>query len=128
MATQVNLVKGVLMKRSFVGFSWTVFFFGFFVPIFRGDWVWFILMLIAAIITYSIGFTIDPTGNFVLMQDLTDDTLPASSLAFLICTSSNVVFASIYNKRYTRKLLKKNYIPAEDYSKQTLIFAGILSV
>ena len=50
MAVAVNLRKGELKKQAVVGFSWTTFFFGFFVPLFRGDWKWFFIMLIAAFI------------------------------------------------------------------------------
>ena len=28
------------LKQAPIGFSWTNFFFGFFVPLFRGDWKW----------------------------------------------------------------------------------------
>ena len=31
------------MKLAPVGYSWTNLFFGFFVPLFRGDWKWAVL-------------------------------------------------------------------------------------
>jgi len=37
-----------------VGFSWTVFFFGFFPPMFRSDWKWAALMFLLALITSGI--------------------------------------------------------------------------
>lgn len=40
-----------LIKNIKIGFSWTTFFFGFFVPLVRGDWKWFLIMVIAGIIT-----------------------------------------------------------------------------
>lgn len=40
--------KGVT-KEVKVGISWTVFFFGFFVPLFRGDWKWALIMFLASI-------------------------------------------------------------------------------
>ena len=32
-------------KEIKIGFSWTMFFFGVFVPLFRGDWKWFLIIL-----------------------------------------------------------------------------------
>lgn len=54
MATAVNLKKDSLLRKGFVGFSWTCFFFGFLVPICRGDWKWFFIMLIAGCITLGL--------------------------------------------------------------------------
>ena len=42
------------IKEAPVGFSWTVFFFGFFPPLFRGDWKWAVIMLIIAMITFGL--------------------------------------------------------------------------
>ncbi|MFH1541102.1 MAG: hypothetical protein ABID79_04520 [Elusimicrobiota bacterium] len=39
------------IKKAPVGFSWTVSFFVFFPPFFRGDWKWGIVMLLLALIT-----------------------------------------------------------------------------
>lgn len=36
------------------GVSWTYFFFGSFVPLFRGDWKWFLITIIAAPLTLGI--------------------------------------------------------------------------
>ena len=42
------------IKKVPVGFSWTVFFFGPFPAIFRGDWKWFLIMLILQIVTFGL--------------------------------------------------------------------------
>ncbi|MGF6907363.1 HrgC protein [Fusobacterium sp. PH5-44] len=55
MAQEVNLKKGSLEKTGFVGFSWTVFFFGFFVPLIRGDFMWGGIMFLINLFTGGIG-------------------------------------------------------------------------
>ncbi|RVZ98219.1 HrgC protein [Helicobacter pylori] len=70
-----------------MGFSWTTLFFGFFVPIIRGDVKWAIVMVVVTLFT------------FVL---------------------SNIVFAFIYNKQYTTKLLESGYEPTDEYSRGIL--------
>ena len=42
-------------KQTKVGFSWTVFFFGPFPALFRGDWKWFLIILIAN--SFTAGFS-----------------------------------------------------------------------
>ena len=42
------------------GFSWTMLFFGVFVPLVRGDWKWFLITLIAAFVTFGISWLIFP--------------------------------------------------------------------
>jgi len=39
------------IKTAPVGFSWTVALFGFFPPLFRGDWKWAFLQLVACLLT-----------------------------------------------------------------------------
>jgi len=37
--------KSGLVKTTKVGYSWTMLFFGFFVPLLRGDWKWTLISL-----------------------------------------------------------------------------------
>ena len=43
-----------ITKQVKCGVSWTYFFFGSLVPLFRGDWKWFLITLIAAPVTFGI--------------------------------------------------------------------------
>ena len=43
-----------VVKQAPVGFSWTVFFFAFFPTLFRGDWKYFFIMLVCAMVTFGI--------------------------------------------------------------------------
>ncbi len=94
MAVSVNLGKNNLTKKGLVGFSWTTLFFGFLVPIIRGDLGWAVLMLIAQIFSLYL---------------------------------ANIVFAFIYNKKYTTKLLEDGYEPMDEYSSRVLRSRGIIS-
>ena len=46
------------LRSAPVGFSWTMFFFGFFAPLFRGDWKWGIILFILGVLftVMSAGF------------------------------------------------------------------------
>ena len=46
MAVTINLEKNGKMKNAFTGFSWITFFFGFWVPIFRGDFKQFLKLFL----------------------------------------------------------------------------------
>ncbi len=46
--------KTGMMKEAPVGFSWTVFFFGFFPALFRSDWKWAAIMFIAALCSFGL--------------------------------------------------------------------------
>ena len=73
-----------LTKDGFYGFSWTTLFFGGFPALFRGDFLTFIglfaILIIIALITAGIG-------------------------AFIV----SIVWAFMYNKYYTKKLIEKGY-------------------
>lgn len=59
MASEVNLELNGIPKIGLVGFSWTTFFFGFLVPMLRGDVKWAIIMLALGVCTMGL-------ANFIL--------------------------------------------------------------
>ena len=53
--TKIQLTNGIENKVVPLGFSWTTFFWGGWPALFRGDWLWFLIILIPGLFTY--GFT-----------------------------------------------------------------------
>jgi hypothetical protein len=41
------------LREAPVGYSWTCLFFGCFVPLFRGDWKWTLIMFLCSLATYG---------------------------------------------------------------------------
>ena len=123
MAIEVNLEKYGHKKKGFLCFSWTAFFFNFFVPLFRLDFLGFFIfispyLIIAIIILFTIITGINnENAIFVLV-------IICSILKFI----SRFVFPLIYNKFYTKDLLKKGYLPPkdDDYSNAVLKGTGYL--
>lgn len=122
MATTINLKKDNLIKKGFVGFSWTTLFFGFLVPIIRGDVRWAIVMFISLCCYYFlVGAIID--GMFPDIDKIPDDDLIVIFLVvFLgnIINIVNIIIAFVYNKHYKAKLLEDGYEPTDEYSRGIL--------
>jgi len=73
-----------IVRRGFYGFSWTTLFFGFWPALFRSDFITFI-------------------GGFVVLVLLGVFTFGIGSAIAMF------VWAFLYNKYYTRKLLERGY-------------------
>ena len=102
MATRIALKHkdtGII-KDGYYGFSWTTFFFGFFPALFRGDFITFIggfvIYVIIALMTLGVG------GFFV-----------------------GVIWAFMYNKYYTCKLLERGYALAGSDADNVLAAAKL---
>lgn len=121
-ATTINLKKGNLIKKGFVGFSWTTLFFSFWVPVIRGDARWAIVMFIF-LFCYSFVVVVTISGMFA---DTDIDKIPDDELIgiFLIVSLGsiiiNIIFAFTYNKQYTTRLLESGYEPTDEYSRGIL--------
>ena len=87
------------IKEVKAGFSWTTFFFSFFVPLFRKDWKWFGIMLatklVVTILALGAGF---------------------SALSF----AANIAFALMYNSYFIKKLLSDGWQPMTEVDEKIL--------
>jgi hypothetical protein len=50
----IVLSNGVETKKAYMGYSWTMMFFGWLAPLFRGDWFAFFITLIGSFFTLGI--------------------------------------------------------------------------
>jgi len=79
-----------MLKEVKKGFSWTVFFFGLFVPLIRGDLKWLAILFILQLLG---GAIITVIGAWIV----------------------SFIFAFVYNKVYIKDLLEKGYKPIEAF-------------
>lgn len=100
MAVRIMLEKNGAIKSAPVGFSWTTFFFGFFVPLFRGDFSWFLIMIITPVI---VGMIAGPVAIVV-----------------------GPIFSFIYNRSYVTKLFERGWQPADEKAAGILRIKGII--
>jgi len=113
MAIEVNLEKYGHKKKGFLGFSWTAFFFNFWVPIFRADFKWFLIFIFPFIFgALGANLDLDFDNNFIALIFI----LPA--------LVSKFVFPFIYNKFYTKGLIKEGYLPPVDDEYSNAILKG----
>ena len=69
------------VKLAPIGFSWTNFFFGFFVPLFRGDWKWAAIFFIVGWVTLGFGSLITAFFyNKLYASDLLQDGFKVRNL------------------------------------------------
>ena len=113
MAIEVNLEKYGHRKKGFLGFSWTAFFFNFFVPLFRGDFKGFLIFIFPIIFAWlGIFFNLDFDNNYILIIFV----IPVFIVRF--------IFPFFYNHFYTKDLLEKGYLPPEDDDYSNAILKG----
>ena len=72
--------KNLIKKEVPVGFSWTVTFFGSFVPLFRCDLKWFFIMILLGTITLGLSkfFFIFCYNKIYIKELLADGWMPAT--------------------------------------------------
>lgn len=146
MSVKFQLKKDAYMKKGAVGFSYTTYFWEFFVPIFRGDGKGLLMLFIARILLLSPGYLINYFfRNFIFNPNslLTKILTPLLDIKYkyivicyylflgLILIITTLVWLYIgnwYNKNYTVRLLNKRYSPLEndDYALALLKGYGYL--
>ena len=146
MSVKFQLKKDAYMKKGTVGFSYTTYFWEFFVPIFRGDGKGLLMLFIARILLLSPGYLINYFfRNFIFNPNslLTKILTPLLDIKYkyivicyylflgLILIITTLVWLYIgnwYNKNYTVRLLNKGYSPLEndDYALALLKGYGYL--
>ena len=119
MAVEVNLEKYGHRKKGFIGFSWTAFFFNFFVPIFRLDFIGFLIFVSPYLLIIIMLL-------FIFIIGSNDENI---IIAFIVLFGifkliTRLIFPFIYNSFYTKNLLKKGYLPAEDDDYSNAILKG----
>ena len=132
MSLKFQLKKDAYIKKGAVGFSFTTYFWEFFVPIFRGDGKGFLILLIARILLLSPGYLIKYFfRNFIFNPNslLTKILTPLLDIKYkyivicyylflglllIITTLMWLYIGNWYNKNYTIRLLNKGYSPLEN--------------
>ena len=121
MAIEVNLEKYGHRKKGFLGFSWTAFFFNFFVPLFRGDFKGFLIFIFPIIFAWlGIFFNLDFDNNYILIIFV----IPVFIVRFIFPFFYNHFYTKDLLKIYTKDLLKKGYLPPEDDDYSNAILKG----
>ena len=146
MSVKFQLKKDAYIKKGAVGFSYTTYFWEFFVPIFRGDGKGLLMLFIARILLLSPGYLIKYFfRNFIFNPNslLTKILTPLLDIKYkyivicyylflglilIITTLIWLYIGSLYNKNYTMRLLKKGYSTLEndDYALALLKGYGYL--
>lgn len=84
------------LKEAPVGFSWTVFFFGFFPALFRGHWAGFAILFIAAIVTFGLsGLVFMFIYNKMYVKHLISDGFKAKAAVWQAHGNASVDLAYI---------------------------------
>lgn len=113
------------IKKGILGFSWTTFFFGLLVPLFRKDFkmflpFFFLYMAGLYMMPHSYSY-IDGMVSFNILNDL--GIYQIFSTAFYCIV--NIIGAFFYNKIYTQALINRHYYPMSEETSAILQSKGI---
>lgn len=120
MSVRINLEKDGKKESGFMGFSWTLLFWGFWVPLFRGrkkDFVLFFLFFLV-----KIGLIVQASNESLKVPrtiEILDSYKPSyisliPTLLFVIVQGIEIWLSYYYNRYCTSSLLVNGYYPTEN--------------
>ena len=120
MAIKLKLERDGQLKNAYVGFSWTTFIFGFWVPLFRGrfkDFFYFFMFFICKIV---IAVVLVKETFDIISIGIRESRLEISYyiiVPFILMTAIypiDVFLAYTYNKYYTTNMFKEGFYLVEN--------------
>ncbi len=122
MAKEIMLVKEGIHETGYVGFSWTMFFFGFWVPLVRKDYKIAIILMTGRLLSefFERIFLITPLLSEAFGRVITLDNefwFTIGRFWFII----NLINCFWYNKYYTKNLIKKGFVPETEDGKKLFL-------
>ena len=128
MAIKVRLEKEGQLKNAFVGFSWTTFFFGFWVPLFRGklkDFTYFFMFFLCKIIIFAVLAKEIFDIAYIGIEESKFEISYYIIVPFILMTALypiDIFLAFSYNKYSTTNMFKEGFylIENDEYSAAIL--------
>ena len=128
MAIKVRLEKEGQLKNAFVGFSWTTFFFGFWVPLFRGklkDFTYFFIFFLCKIIIFAVLAKEIFDIAYIGIEESKFEISYYIIVPFILMTALypiDIFLAYSYNKYSTTNMFKEGFylIENDEYSAAIL--------
>ena len=128
MAIKVRLEKEGQLKNAFVGFSWTTFFFGFWVPLFRGklkDFAYFFMFFLCKIIIFAVLAKEIFDIVYIGIEESKFEISYYIIVPFILMTALypiDIFLAYTYNKYSTTNMFKEGFylIENDEYSAAVL--------
>ena len=128
MAIKVRLEKDGELKNAFVGFSWTIFLFGFWVPLFRGklkDFAYFFMFFLCKIIIFAVLAKEIFDIAYIGIEESKFEISYYIIVPFILMTALypiDIFLAFSYNKYSTTNMFKEGFylIENDEYSAAIL--------
>ena len=128
MAIKVRLEKEGQLKNAFLGFSWTTFFFGFWVPLFRGklkDFAYFFMFFLCKIIIFAVLAKEMFDIVYIGIEESKFEISYYIIVPFILMTALypiDIFLAYAYNKYSTTNMFKEGFylIENDEYSAAIL--------